>query len=96
MNRKLHMDFVNIEKMFDRAPRKVIEWATRKKGLLEVNVKAVTSLHQRAKTKVRVGSELLQKLWVKVVLDFPGWCTSKIRVVTGGFCNCSGGSHRMP
>ena len=34
--RKLYMCFADIEKAFDRVPRKVMEWAMRKKGLSEV------------------------------------------------------------
>ena len=55
------MCFVDIEKAFDRKPRKVMEWATRKKVLPKVIVKVVMSLHHRAKTKVRVGCELSQE-----------------------------------
>ena len=32
-NKKLCMYFVDMEKAFDRVPRKVMEWAMRKKGL---------------------------------------------------------------
>ena len=46
------MCFVDIEKAFDRVPRKVMEWAMRKKGLPEVIVRAVMSLYHRAKMKV--------------------------------------------
>ena len=35
-DKKLHMCFVDMEKAFDRVPRKVTEWAMRKKGLSEV------------------------------------------------------------
>ena len=41
---------MNIEKAFDRVPRKVMEWAIRKKGLPEVIVRAVMSLYHGAKT----------------------------------------------
>ena len=60
------MCFVNIEKAFDRVPRKVMEWAMRKKGLPEVVVKAVISLYHGAKTKVQVGSELSLEFLVQV------------------------------
>ena len=60
------MCFVEIEKAFDRDPRKVMEWMMRKKGLPEVIVTAVMSLYHGAKTKVRVGSELSQEFLVQV------------------------------
>ena len=34
--KRLYMCFVDIEKAFDKASRKVMEWAMRKKGLPEV------------------------------------------------------------
>ena len=42
------MCFVDIEKVFDRVPRKVMEWAMRKKGLSEVMARAVMSLYDDA------------------------------------------------
>ena len=39
--KKLYMCFVDLEKASDRVPRKVMEWALRKKRLPEVLVKAV-------------------------------------------------------
>ena len=38
----------------------------RKKGLLEVILRAVISLHHRATTKVRVGSKLFKEFLVQV------------------------------
>ena len=64
--KKFYMCFVDIEKAFDRVPRKVMEWAMRKKGLPEVIVRAVMSLYHGAKTKVRVGSDLSQDFLVQV------------------------------
>ena len=43
------MCFVNIENAFDRVPRKVTQWAVRKKGLPEVTVRAVMSLYLKRK-----------------------------------------------
>ena len=60
------MCFVDLEKAFDRVPRKVLEWAMRKKGIPEVMVRAVMSLYESAKTKVRVGLELSKEFEVKV------------------------------
>ena len=65
-DKKLNMCFVNMEKAFDRVPRKVMEWAMRKKGLSEVIVRAVMSLYDGAKTRVRVGSAYSEEFEVKV------------------------------
>ena len=51
-DKKLYMCFVDMEKAFDRVPRKVVmEWAMRKKGLSEVVVRAVM---RRMHWKVKV------------------------------------------
>ena len=60
------MCFTDLEKAFDRVPRKVLEWAMRKKGIPEVMVRAVMSLYEGAKTRVRVGIELFKEFEVKV------------------------------
>ena len=60
------MCFVDIEKAFDRVPRKVMEWALGKKGLPEVIATAVMSLYHGTKTKVRVESELSEEILVQV------------------------------
>ena len=60
------MCFVDMEKVFDRVPRKVMEWVMRKKGLLGVMVRAVMSLYSGAKTRVWVGSAYSKKFEVKV------------------------------
>ena len=62
-NKKLYMCFVDMEKVFDRVPRKVMKWAMRKKGL---SVEAVMSLYDGAKTIVRVESAYLEEFEVKV------------------------------
>ena len=46
------MCFVDL-KAFYSVPRKVLEWAMRKKGIPEVIVRAVMSLYEGAKTRVR-------------------------------------------
>ena len=60
------MCFVDMEKAFDRVPRNVMEWAIRKKDLSEVIVRAVMSLFDGAKTRVRVGSAYSEEFEVKV------------------------------
>ena len=56
--KKLYMCFVDLEKAIDRVPRKVMEWAMRKRGIPEVMVRAVMSLYEGANTRIRVGLEL--------------------------------------
>ena len=57
---------MDIEKAFDRVPRKVIEWAIKKKDLPEVIVRAVMSLYHRAETKVQMGFELSKEFLLQV------------------------------
>ena len=64
--KKLYMCFVDLEKVFDRVPRKVMEWALRKKSLPEVLVKAVMSFYERSRIKVRVGLGLSEEFGVRV------------------------------
>ena len=44
---KLCMCFDDMEKAFDRVPRKVMEWAMRKKVLLEAMVRAVMMVQRQ-------------------------------------------------
>ena len=64
--KKLYMCFVDLEKAFDRVPRRVMEWAMRRKGIPEVLVRAVMCLYEGAKTRVRVGSEMSEEVGVMV------------------------------
>ena len=59
---KLYMCFVDMETVFVRVPRKVMELAKRKKSLSEVMVWVVISLYDGAKTRVRVASAYSEKL----------------------------------
>ena len=48
--KKLYMCFFDLEKAFDRVPRRVLEWAMRKRGIPKAMVRAVMSLYEGAKT----------------------------------------------
>ena len=45
-DKKLYMCFVDIEKEFDRVPRKVIKWAMIKRSFSEAMYRAVMSLYE--------------------------------------------------
>ena len=63
--KKLYMCIVDLEKTLDRVPRKVLEWALRKKGISEVLVRSVISLYEGAKKRVNVDSELSDEFEIK-------------------------------
>ena len=60
---------MDVEKAFYRVPRKVLEWAIRKNGIPEALVRAVMSLYEGTKTRVRVYSELSLEFEVNVGMD---------------------------
>ena len=60
------MCFMDLEKAFDRVPRKVLELSVRKKGIQEDLVRSVMSFYEGAKTRVRLDSELSEEFEVKV------------------------------
>ena len=62
----MYMCFVDLEKAFDRVPRRVLQSAMRKRGMPEAMVRAVMSLYEVAKTRVRVGLELSEEFEVEV------------------------------
>ena len=64
--KKLYMCFVDLEKAFDRVPRKVVEWAMRKKGIPEALVTAVMSLNKGVRTIVKVGAHLSEESEVNI------------------------------
>ena len=56
-DKKLYMCFMDLGKAFNRVPRKVVQWALKKKGLPEILVKPLMSLYDGSKTKVKVRFE---------------------------------------
>ena len=59
------MCLVDLEKTLHRVPRKVMEWAVRKKGIPDVLVRSVMSMYEGAKIRFRVDFELSEGLEVK-------------------------------
>ena len=65
-NKRLYMAFVDLEKAFDRVPRKVIWWALRKLGVEEWIVRLVQGMYANARSRVRVGEGYSEEFKVKV------------------------------
>ena len=66
VNKRLYMAFVDLEKAFDRVPRKVILWALRKLGVEEWIVRLVQGMYPNARSRVRVGEGFSKEFEVKV------------------------------
>ena len=64
-NRRLYMAFVDLEKAFNRVPRKVILWALRKLGVEEWIVRLVQGMYTNARSRVRVGEGYSEEFQVK-------------------------------
>ena len=65
-NKRLYMAFVDLEKAFDRVPRKVIWWALRKLGVEEWIVRLVQGMYANVWSRVRVGEGYSEEYEVKV------------------------------
>ena len=50
---KLYHIFIDLEKAFDRVPRKVIEWALRRKMVSKRMVEAIMALYVETRTSVK-------------------------------------------
>ena len=60
------MAFVDLEKAFDRVPRKVIWWALRKLGVEEWIVRLTQGMYANARSRVRVAEGYSEEFEVKV------------------------------
>ena len=65
-NLTLFFAFVDLEKAFDRVPRKVLWWAMRKVGVEEWIVHLVQAMYNNARSQVRVGCEYSEEFEVGV------------------------------
>ena len=66
VNKRLYMAFVDLEKAFNRVPRKVIWWALRKLGVKKWIVWLVQGMYANALSRVRVGEGFRKEFEVKV------------------------------
>jgi len=51
---KISVAFTDLEKAFNYVPRKVIWWALRKKGVMELEVRGVMKMYCEAETGVQI------------------------------------------
>ena len=65
-NKKLYFAFVDLEKAFNRVPRKVIWWAMRKLGIEEWIVRFVQAMYNNTRSRVRVNNTYSDEFGVKV------------------------------
>ena len=65
-NKRLYMAFVDLEKAFDRVPRKVNWWVLRKLGVEEWTVRLVQGMYANVRSRVRFGEGYIEELEVKV------------------------------
>ena len=65
-NKRLYFAFVDLEKAFDRVPRKVIWWAMRKLGLEEWIVRLVQAMYKNTTSRIRVNDTYSDAFGVKV------------------------------
>ena len=66
VNKRLYMAFVDLEKAFDRVPRKVIWWALRKLGVEEWIVRLIQSMYANARSCIRIGEGCSEEFQVNV------------------------------
>ena len=64
--KNLFMGFVDLEKAFDWVPKRVIEWAVKRRGVPELLVRAVMKMYEGAETKVRCRNTLSDSFPVHV------------------------------
>ena len=65
-NKPLYFAFVDLEKAFDRVPRKVLWWALRSLGVEEWAVRVIQGLNTDVKSRVRVNGQYSKEFGVGV------------------------------
>ena len=65
-NKRFYMASVDLEKAFDRVPRKVIWWALRKLDVEGWIVRLVQVMYTNARSRVRVGEGYSKEFEVKI------------------------------
>ena len=66
--KKVYCTFVNLEKAFDRVPRKAIEWALRRQKVPERLMTAVMSLYVESRSRVKTVAGTSEAFEIRVEL----------------------------
>ncbi|XP_053405146.1 uncharacterized protein LOC128558896 [Mercenaria mercenaria] len=65
-NKPLYIAFVDLEKAFDRIPRKVLWWALRSLGIEEWAVRVIQGMYSDVRSRVRVNGQYSEEFGVEV------------------------------
>ena len=65
-NKPLYFAFVDLEKAFDRVPRKVLWWALRSVGVEEWSIRVIQGMYTNARSCVRVNGQYSEEFGVAV------------------------------
>ena len=65
-NKPLYLAFVDLEKAFDRVPRKVLWWVLRNLGVKEWAVRVIQGMYMDVKCRFRVNRQYSEEFWVGV------------------------------
>ena len=65
-NKPLYLAFVDLEKAFDRVPRKVLWWALRSLGVDEWAVRVIQGMYTNVRSRVRVNGQYSEEFGVGV------------------------------
>ena len=65
-NKPLYFAFVDLEKAFDRVPRKVLWWALRSVGVEEWSIRVIQGMYTNARSRVRVNGQYSEEFGVAV------------------------------
>ena len=80
------MAFVDLEKAFDRVPRKLIRWAMRKLDVDEWTVKLVQGMYENVRSRVRVDEVHSKPLCIIMLEALPCEFQAGVRTLARSVC----------
>ena len=85
-NKPLYFAFVDLEKAFNRVPRKVLWWALRSLGEEEWAVRVIQGMYTDVKSRVRVNGQYSKEFGLELV------CIMDLFLMDLAFHTCAGSS----